>query len=74
MKLAPGMSRSSSRAVQVCLTSPSPEPSVQGGITAAMPGGSFVGALVSGYLTDKLGRRRAIQIGTQAQITCLDTG
>jgi MFS family permease len=28
-----------------------------------MPGGSFVGALVSGYLTDKLGRRRAIQIG-----------
>ncbi|KAH4612425.1 hypothetical protein HBI26_150120 [Parastagonospora nodorum] len=40
-----------------------PEASVQGGITAAMPGGSFVGALVSGYLTDKLGRRRAIQIG-----------
>jgi MFS family permease len=30
-----------------------------------MPGGSFVGALVSGYLTDKLGRRRAIQIGPQ---------
>lgn len=28
-----------------------------------MPGGSFVGALISGYLTDKLGRRRAIQIG-----------
>ena len=28
-----------------------------------MPGGSFIGALVSGYLTDKLGRRRAIQIG-----------
>jgi MFS family permease len=28
-----------------------------------MPGGSFCGALVSGYLTDKLGRRRAIQIG-----------
>jgi MFS family permease len=40
-----------------------PEASVQGGITAAMPGGSFLGALVSGYLTDKLGRRRAIQIG-----------
>jgi MFS family permease len=40
-----------------------PEASVQGGITAAMPGGSFCGALVSGYLTDKLGRRRAIQIG-----------
>jgi MFS family permease len=28
-----------------------------------MPGGSFLGALVSGYLPDKLGRRRAIQIG-----------
>ena len=40
-----------------------PRPDVQGGITAAMPGGSFVGALVSGYLTDKLGRRHAIQVG-----------
>ncbi|KAH6644757.1 high affinity glucose transporter [Boeremia exigua] len=40
-----------------------PKPNVQGGITAAMPGGSFIGALISGYLTDKLGRRRAIQIG-----------
>lgn len=28
-----------------------------------MPGGSFIGALLSGYLTDKLGRRRAIQVG-----------
>lgn len=36
---------------------------VQGGITAAMPGGSFLGALVSGYLTDNLGRKKAIQIG-----------
>jgi MFS family permease len=40
-----------------------PTANVQGGITAAMPGGSFIGALVSGYLTDKLGRRKAIQIG-----------
>lgn len=28
-----------------------------------MPGGSFVGALISGFLTDWLGRKRAIQIG-----------
>lgn len=28
-----------------------------------MPGGSFVGALISGYLTEKLGRRGAIQVG-----------
>lgn len=40
-----------------------PEASVQGGITAAMPGGSFCGALISGFLSDKLGRKRAIQIG-----------
>ena len=40
-----------------------PRPNVQGGITAAMPGGSFVGALVSGFLSDRLGRKRAIQIG-----------
>lgn len=29
-----------------------------------MPGGSFCGALISGYLTDKLGRKGAIQIGS----------
>ncbi|KAF2124627.1 high affinity glucose transporter [Dothidotthia symphoricarpi CBS 119687] len=40
-----------------------PSANVQGGITAAMPGGSFLGSLASGYLTDKLGRKRAIQIG-----------
>ncbi|CAD0095783.1 unnamed protein product [Aureobasidium vineae] len=40
-----------------------PKADVQGGITAAMPGGSFIGALVSGFLTDWLGRKRAIQIG-----------
>ncbi|KAJ6113229.1 hypothetical protein N7523_006546 [Penicillium sp. IBT 18751x] len=36
----------------------------QGGISASMPGGSFVGALVSGILTDWLGRKRAIQVGS----------
>ncbi|ODH13346.1 hypothetical protein ACO22_07354 [Paracoccidioides brasiliensis] len=41
-----------------------PRPAIQGGITAAMPGGSWVGALVSGYLTDLLGRKKSIQVGT----------
>lgn len=40
-----------------------PTPSVQGGITAAMPAGSWLGSLASGYLTDIFGRKRAIQIG-----------
>lgn len=40
-----------------------PEASVQGGITAAMPGGSFLGALASGFLSDILGRRKAIMLG-----------
>ena len=41
-----------------------PRASVQGGITASMPGGSFVGALISGFLSDILGRKRAIQCGS----------
>jgi hypothetical protein len=40
-----------------------PTASVQGGITASMPGGSWVGALVSGFLSDILGRKKSIQIG-----------
>ncbi len=40
-----------------------PRSSVQGGITAAMPGGSFLGALISGFLSDILGRKTSIQIG-----------
>jgi MFS family permease len=34
-----------------------------------MPGGSFVGALLSGFLSDILGRKRAIQVG--AVIWCI---
>lgn len=41
-----------------------PRPAVQGGITAAMPGGSFVGALCSGVLSDMFGRKTSIQIGS----------
>ena len=40
-----------------------PRASVQGGITAAMPGGSWLGALMSGILADSLGRRRTIMLG-----------
>lgn len=40
-----------------------PKADVQGGITAAMPGGSWLGALISGLLTDRFGRKTSIQIG-----------
>ena len=40
-----------------------PTSNTQGGITASMAGGSWLAALVSGYLTDILGRKRAIMIG-----------
>lgn len=40
-----------------------PRSSVQGGITAAMPAGSWLGALLSGYISDILGRKKAIMIG-----------
>ncbi|KAI1140564.1 general substrate transporter [Hypoxylon sp. FL0543] len=40
-----------------------PDDVVQGGITASMPGGSWLGALVSGVITDIFGRKTSIQIG-----------
>ncbi|KAI6896393.1 general substrate transporter [Hortaea werneckii] len=40
-----------------------PSSGPQGGITAAMPAGSWLGALISGYISDILGRKKAIMIG-----------
>ncbi|KAK4107076.1 general substrate transporter [Canariomyces notabilis] len=41
-----------------------PTDAVQGGITAAMPGGSSLGSLVSGLTSDRFGRKTSIQIGS----------
>ena len=46
-----------------------PRPDVQGGITASMAGGSWLGALMSGYITDLFGRKKAVMIG--AVIWCI---
>lgn len=40
-----------------------PTSTVQGGITASMAGGSWVSALVSGYISDIMGRKKAIMVG-----------
>ena len=40
-----------------------PRASVQGGITASMAAGSWLGALISGFLSDILGRKKSIMIG-----------
>lgn len=42
---------------------PGPSSDVQGGITASMAGGSWLGALISGYLSDGWGRKKAIMVG-----------
>ncbi|KAF2152442.1 sugar transporter [Myriangium duriaei CBS 260.36] len=39
-----------------------PDSTLQGGITASMSAGSFVGALAAGFLSDRLGRRVALGI------------
>jgi Sugar (and other) transporter len=36
----------------------------QGGITASMPAGSFIGALSSSFIADKLSRKTTIQIAS----------
>ena len=41
-----------------------PTASTQGGISASMPAGSFLGALLSGLLSDMVGRKRSIQVGS----------
>ena len=43
---------------------PGPTSGTQGGITAAMPAGSWVGAIGSGFLSDRFGRKKSIMIGT----------
>ncbi|KAK7511504.1 glucose transporter [Phyllosticta citriasiana] len=39
-----------------------PSSDLQGGITASMSAGSFAGALAAGFLSDRLGRKRAMEI------------
>lgn len=39
-----------------------PTSSVQGGITASMAAGSWLGALCSGFVCDRFGRKKAIQV------------
>jgi len=40
-----------------------PHAGTQGGITAAMPAGSWVGSILSGFLSDRFGRKKSIMIG-----------
>jgi MFS family permease len=40
-----------------------PRDLVQGGITASMAAGSWLGALISGPLSDRLGRKYSIMVG-----------
>lgn len=41
-----------------------PTSTTQGGIVAAMPGGSWLGALVSGWVSDRFGRKKSVMIGS----------
>jgi len=39
-----------------------PDSDLQGGITAAMPAGSFGGALINSWLSDRIGRKKCIML------------
>lgn len=41
-----------------------PRSNVQGGITASMAGGSWLGAIISGFLSERFGRKTTVQIGS----------
>jgi MFS family permease len=51
-----------------------PKSDVQGGITASMAGGSWLGAIVSGFITDILGRKKAIMVGAVIWYVCIPRG
>jgi MFS family permease len=40
-----------------------PTSAMQGGITSSMTAGSWLGALLSGYISDIMGRKKAIMVG-----------
>lgn len=40
-----------------------PRSLIQGGITSSMSAGSWLGAIISGFLSDRLGRKKTIMIG-----------
>jgi MFS family permease len=41
-----------------------PDSNKQGGITASMSAGSFIGSLAAGYLCDRLGRRGVLKVAS----------
>ncbi|KIY46120.1 sugar transporter [Fistulina hepatica ATCC 64428] len=41
-----------------------PDDTTQGGITASMPAGAFIGALVAGPISNRLGRKKSISFST----------
>ncbi|KAG9828366.1 general substrate transporter, partial [Aureobasidium melanogenum] len=41
-----------------------PDSNLQGGITASMSGGSFLGALAAGFICDAVGRRRSLMLAS----------